>query len=283
MEPLDSKQLSELCRQIRIRYLTMAGRVGSGHLGGSLSATEMLVGLYFHTLRVDPTRPGWEDRDRFVLSKGHNTPLYYTVLAWRGYFPREWLDSYDHVGSRLQGHPDMRKTPGVDMTTGSLGQGFSSALGMAIAGKLAGRGFKVFAMIGDGEFQEGQIWETIMYAGAHQLGNFICIMDCNELQLSCRVQDGLPILPVAQKWQAFGWHTLEVNGHNMDRVVAVLDEAVAYGKGPVAILSHTVKGKGVSFMENVVKWHSSVPNKPQMAQALRELGATEDEIAQWQD
>jgi transketolase len=274
-------QLVEMCRKVRIKYITMVGRVGSGHLGGSLSATEMLVGLYFHGLRIDPERPLWDDRDRFVLSKGHNTPLYYTVLASKGYFPVEWLDRYDHIGSPLQGHPDMRKTPGVDMTTGSLGQGFSSALGMAIAARLAGKSFKVYALIGDGEFQEGQVWETIMYAGAHQLGNFVCIMDHNLLQLSCRVEDGLPIAPVVPKWQAFGWHTLEVDGHDMGEVLRVLDEAASWSKGPLAIISHTVKGKGVSFMENVVKWHSVAPSKEQVRQALEELKATEEEISEW--
>jgi transketolase len=280
-ESRKSQDLEELCRKIRIKYLTVVGKIGSGHLGGSLSATEMLVGLYFHALRIDPQHPDWEDRDRFVLSKGHNTPLYYTVLALRGYFPLDWLDTYDCVDSRLQGHPDMTKTPGVDMTTGSLGQGFSSALGIAIARKLSKKSFRVFAMIGDGEFQEGQVWEVAMWAGSHRLANFICIMDYNQLQLASRILDGLPIEPVAPKWQAFGWQVIEVNGHDMADVIRGLDEAAACQKGPVAIISHTLKGKGVSFMEGVVKWHSTAPTKEQVAQALKELGASEEELAEW--
>jgi transketolase len=280
---MNIKEMTELCRQIRIKFLTVVGRIGSGHLGGSLSAVEMLVGLYFHTLRIDPENPNWDERDRFVLSKGHNTPLYYTVLAMRGYFPLECLDEYDCVGSMLQGHPDMSKTPGVDMTTGSLGQGISSALGIAIAGRLSKKPFKVYAMIGDGEFQEGQVWEAAMWAGAHRLDNFICIMDHNKLQLASTIDEGLPIGPVVPKWQAFGWHTIEVDGHDMADVIRSLDEASDYGKGPVAIVSHTVKGKGVSFMEGVIKWHAGAPSRDEVAQALRELGASKEELAEWEN
>ena len=200
----DVEALKERARKLRIKLISVVGRIGSGHLGGSLSAVEVLTALYFHFLRIDPGNPRWEERDRFVLSKGHCTPLYYSVLAERGFFPESWLDRYDCVDSPLQGHPDMTKVPGVDMTTGSLGQGISSAVGMSLAARYLRKDFRVFAMIGDGEFQEGQVWEALMFAGAHGLGNLICIMDHNKLQLASTIEDGLPIAPVADKWHAFG-------------------------------------------------------------------------------
>jgi transketolase len=280
-ESVNIDELIDLAKRVRRKLLITVGRAECGHLGGSLSAVEVLTALYFHFLRIDPLNPGWEDRDRFVLSKGHNTPLYYTMLALRGYFPEEWLDSYDCVGSRLQGHPDMTKTPGVDMTTGSLGQGISSALGMSIAGTLLKKDFRVFVMIGDGEFQEGQVWEAILYAGAHRLKNLICIMDHNKLQLASTIEEGLPIDPVAPKWEAFGWKVFEIDGHDMAQVIGGITEAVEYAEGPVAVISHTLKGKGVSFMEQVVKWHSSPPSREEMFKALSELDATEEELAEW--
>jgi transketolase len=252
----------------------MVGTVGSGHLGGSLSATAVLVALYFRTLRIDPASPRWADRDRFVLSKGHCTPLYYTVLAMRGCMALDCLKTYDMVDSLLQGQPDMTKAPGVDMTSGSLGQGFSAALGIAIAGRLSKRPFRVYALIGDGEFQKGQIWEAMMYAGAHRLGNFTCIMDQNDLQLASTIAEGLPIAPVAAKWRAFGWHTIEVDGHDMLDVVRGLDQAAPLDAGPAVVISHTVKRKGVSFMEGAVKWHSRAPSGAEVGRALEELGAS---------
>jgi transketolase len=273
-------ELVELARKIRIRLMITVGRANCGHLGGSLSAVEALTALYFHFLRIDPKNPLWEDRDRFVLSKGHNTPLYYTVLAMRGYFPLQWLDTYDLVGSRLQGHPDMTKTPGVDLTTGSLGQGISGALGMAIAGKLLKKPFRVFTMIGDGEFQEGQVWEAIMYAGSRKLDNLVCVMDHNKLQLASTLEAGLPIDPVVPKWEAFGWHTIEIDGHDMSQVIEGLGRAIDWGKGPVVVVSHTLKGKGVSFMEQVVKWHSAAPTRDEVHRALQELGASEEELSE---
>jgi transketolase len=278
---LTVEELVDLTKRIRRMLILTVGRAGCGHLGGSLSAAEVLTALYFHMLRIDPSDPQWEDRDRFVLSKGHNTPLYYTVLALRGYFPVEWLDTYDCVDSRLQGHPDMTKTPGVDMTTGSLGQGFSSALGMSIAGRLLKKNYRVFVMIGDGEFQEGQVWEAIMYAGARRLDNLICIMDHNKLQLASTIDEGLPIAPVAPKFEAFGWNVIEIDGHDMTQVIDGLDRAASHRGGPVAVISHTLKGKGVSFMEQVVKWHSSPPTRQEVLQALQELDATEEELAEW--
>ena len=275
-------ELEELARKVRIKLLVTVGRASSGHVGGSLSAVEVLTALYWHFLRIDPKNPGWEERDRFVLSKGHNTPLYYTVLAMRGYFPLEWLDTYDCLGSRLQGHPDMTKTPGVDMTTGSLGQGISAAVGMSIARKHLEMPFRVFAMVGDGELQEGQVWEALMYAGARRLDNLVCIMDHNKLQLASTLMDGLPIRPVVPKWESFGWHTIEIDGHDMEQVLGGIQEAIDYGRGPVAVISHTLKGKGVSFMEQVVKFHSVPPTRQEVHKALVELGAGEEEISEWQ-
>ena len=277
----EAAKLEELTREVRRRLLTTVGRAGCGHLGGSLSAADVVTALYFNFLRIDTENPGWGDRDRFVLSKGHVTPLYYTVLAMRGFFPLDWLDTYDCVDSRLQGHPDMTKTPGVDMTTGSLGQGISSALGMAIAARMLQKDFRVFVMIGDGEFQEGQVWEAVMWAGAHKLNNLICIMDHNKLQLASSLSEGLPIEPVIPKWEAFGWHVLEIDGHDMEDILSGMEKAVSYKKGPVVVISHTLKGKGVSFMEQVVKWHSAAPSREEMLQALQELGAEEKELAEW--
>jgi transketolase len=277
----DIAELRDLAKRIRRKLLVTVGRAGCGHLGGSLSAVEVLTALYFRVLRLDPSNPGWEDRDRFVLSKGHNTPLYYTVLAFRGYFPVSWLDTYDCVDSKLQGHPDMTKTPGVDMTTGSLGQGISSALGMSMAGKMLNKDFRVFTMIGDGEFQEGQVWEAIMYAGAHRLDNLVCIMDHNKLQLASTIEEGLPIGPVAPKWEAFGWKVFEVDGHDMEQVVSGIARACVSENAPAVVVAHTLKGKGVSFMEQVVKWHSIAPTKEETFRALRELDASEEELAEW--
>jgi transketolase len=274
-------KLEELSRHIRRKLIKVVGRIGSGHLGGSLSAADVVTALYFHYLRIDPENPQWEDRDRFVLSKGHATPLYYTVLAERGYFPDSWLDSYDCCNSKLQGHPDMRKTPGVDMTTGSLGQGFSSALGIAMAGRFLNKNFRTFVMIGDGEFQEGQTWEAIMYAGSRRLNNFICIMDHNGLQLASTIEEGLPFYPVREKWEAFGWHVVEVDGHDMTSILKGMDAACAFTGGPAAVISRTKKGKGVSFMEQSVPWHSQAPSREQVLAALKELGADEEECKEW--
>jgi transketolase len=277
----DLARLADLARRIRISMIVTVGRAGAGHLGGSLSAVELVTALYFRFMSIDPANPGWADRDRFVLSKGHATPLYYAALAERGFFPVSWLDTYDRVDSRLQGHPDMRKTPGVDMTTGSLGQGLSAAVGMAIAARLLGRTFRVFALIGDGEFQEGQVWEALMCAGARRLENLVCLMDRNGLQLASTVAEALPIDPVAEKWQAFGWHTVEIDGHDMADVVRGIGTALDHRGGPVAVIARTVKGKGVSFMENVVKWHSQCPSREEVRAALEELGASEGEVLPW--
>ena len=261
--------------------LTMVARANAGHLGGSLSATELLTALYFHCMRIDPANPSWEDRDRFVLSKGHATPLYYSVLSARGYFPDSLLDTYDHMGSLLQGHPDMRKTPGVDMSTGSLGQGISAAIGMCIGRDLAGKNFHVFSLTGDGEMQEGQVWEAAMYAGERGFANLVCIVDCNGMQLSSRIEQGLSPAPLVDKWRAFGWQVTEIDGNSMSQVVSGLDQARKLGSRPLAIIARTVKGKGVSFMEDDVSWHSRIPSPGEMVRALRELGAAEEETRPW--
>ena len=305
-------ELVERARRLRIRILTMVGTAKAGHLGGSLSAVELLTALYFRHLRVDPSNPGWPDRDRFILSKGHATPGYYTTLSARGYFPDSWLETYDSVGSHLQGHPDMTKTPGVDMTTGSLGQGFSASVGMCIGARLLGKSFRVVVITGDGEMQEGQAWEAAMYAGARGLSNLVCIVDNNGLQLASTIHDGLPASPTPQKWEAFGWRVLECDGNDMADVVRTLDPvlgraddaggpahagglapatspALAGGppappsgdRRPVAIIARTLKGKGVSFMEQVVKWHSNPPTRAEVAAALKELGASTAEVTPW--
>jgi transketolase len=275
--------LQEQARRIRIRMLTMVARAEAGHLGGSLSAADLLTALYFRCMRIDPANPTWEDRDRFILSKGHATPLYYSVLSARGFFPDSLLDTYDQVGSLLQGHPDMSKTPGVDMSTGSLGQGMSAAVGMCIGRDLAGKRFHVFVLTGDGEMQEGQVWEAAMYAGTHGIGNLVCIVDCNGMQLSSRTEQGLSPTPLAEKWRAFGWQAMEIEGNTMSQVAKGLDKAREPGSRPLVIIAHTVKGKGVSFMEDEVSWHSRIPSHGEMALALRELGAPEEEVRAWRE
>ncbi len=281
----DIDELEELARGIRIRLITLVARAEAGHLGGSLSAVELLTALYFSAMRIDPEDPSWEDRDRFVLSKGHAAPAYYTVLSAAGYFPDSVLSTYDQLGSALQGHPDMRRTPGVDMTSGSLGQGFSAALGMCIGRDAAGKAFHVYVVTGDGEMQEGQVWEAAMYAGAHAIPRFTCIVDCNELQLSSRVEAALSVQPLADKWRSFGWHVEEIDAHDMRQVLGVLGpgrSGSAPRPGPpLAVLAHTVKGKGVSFMENEIPWHSKTPTRGEVLAALEELGASAEKTREW--
>jgi transketolase len=270
-------QLEDKARLVRIRLLRMVVRAQAGHLGGSLSAADIITALYFKFLSINPEHPEWEDRDRFVLSKGHATPVYYSVLSARGFFPDALLDQFDVLDSPLQGHPDMRKTPGVDMTTGSLGQGFSAAIGMCIGRDLVGKDFHVYVLAGDGELQEGQIWEAALYAGSHHLRNLICIVDCNGLQLASRIVDALPLAPLAEKWRSFGWNVLSCDGNEMGRVVKTIQAAQKRRNGPTVILARTTKGKGVSFMENEVVWHSRCPSPDELSAALSELGASSGE------
>ncbi len=263
--------LREVSIEARRNVMKMITHAQAGHVGGALSCMDILVALYFEVMRVDPARPRWEDRDRFVLSKGHASVALYAVLAERGFFPKRDLMTFDQIGSRLQGHVDMTKTPGVDMSTGSLGHGLSAAAGMALGGKLASKDFRVHALLGDGELQEGQVWEAVMFAAGRRLDNLTAIIDYNKLQLYGAVAEMLPIEPLLMKWQAFGWHTMEVDGHDMAQIIGSLRRAAMEKDRPTVIVAHTVKGKGVSFMERKVEWHAKPPTHKECERALAEL------------
>jgi transketolase len=249
----------------------MLGEAGSGHPGGSLSMAEIVTALYFHVLRHDPQRPDWPDRDRFILSKGHGVPVQYACLAEAGYFPVEELRTLRKINSRLQGHPVKNTAPGIEASTGALGQGLSIALGHALAGKLDGKDYRVYVMIGDGESDEGQIWEAALFGAHHQIDNLVAILDYNKLQLDGRIEDILELAPLADKWRAFNWHVLEIDGHDLPAILDAFAEAERTKGKPTMIIAHTVKGKGVSFMENDVEWHGVAPNAEQVERALAEL------------
>jgi len=269
----DIERLKEIARQARIDVIKMLAEAGSGHPGGSLSEIELLVALYMGEMRHDPKNPAMEDRDRFVLSKGHGIPGLYAVMAQAGYWPREELLSLRKLGSRFQGHPDRCRLSGLEASTGSLGQGLSIAVGFALASRLGG-GFRVYCLIGDGESQEGQIWEAALSAAKFGLDNLVCILDYNKAQIDGYVRDVMPLEPIADKWRAFGWHAVSINGHDFDQIFDAFDEArVTRGK-PTFILADTLKGKGVSFMENVVDWHGKAPDPEQAERALKELEAS---------
>jgi len=271
--------VSKLERQaLRLRRLVveMLYHSCSGHAGGSLSAADIIAALYFHVLRIDPKRPDWPERDRFVLSKGHSCPVLYAALAELGFFPLAQLRSLRACHSPLQGHPDMRKTPGVDMTTGSLGQGLSAAVGMALAGRIDRACWRVFVLLSDGELQEGQTWEAAMAASHHHLDNLIAIVDRNGLQVDGPTEQILALEPLGERWRAFGWHVQEIDGHNMEALLEALERAQQVKGQPAVVIAHTIKGKGVSFMENNVEWHGKEMSEEQFQQALRELGAEEE-------
>jgi transketolase len=265
--------LIEIARQIRIMIIQMISRAASGHPGGSLSAAEILTYLYFREMKIDPRDPDRHDRDRFVLSKGHAAPVLYAALAQRGFFPPSLLDTLRQAGSSLQGHPHRLYTPGVDASTGSLGQGLSMAAGMAMGLRLrpAASPARVFALIGDGESQEGQIWEAAMTAGFRKLSNLCVFLDYNDLQIDGRVSDIKDILPLRDKWQAFRWQVHEINGHDFAEIAAALAAFRLEREKPTMIIARTVKGKGVSFMENNVNFHGQAPNAQETATALAEL------------
>ncbi len=264
-------QLKEKAQIIRKDIINMLTEAKSGHPGGSLSAVEIMVYLYFEEMQADPKDPKNEDRDRFVLSKGHGAPVLYSVLAEKGYFPKEELMKLRKINSMLQGHPDMKETPGVDISTGSLGQGLSAANGMALAGKLDKKDYNVYVLIGDGEMQEGQIWEAAMTAAHYKLDNIIAFIDNNGLQIDGFNKDVMNIEPIKEKWQAFGWNTLNIDGHNFEEIEEAIIKAKNTRGKPTAIIAKTIKGKGVSFMENQAGWHGVAPNKDQAEQALKEL------------
>ena len=267
----DTAELSELCRRIRKDILVSLNAAGSGHSGGSLSSVEILAALYFYKLRHRPSDPQWEDRDRFLLSKGHVCPALYAVMAHAGYLPVEELKTLRKLGSRLQGHPHMLKLPGLEASSGSLGQGLSIGVGMALAAKLDSKGFRVYCLMGDGETNEGQIWEAAMSAAHYNLDNLCGIVDRNRLQIDGDTEKVMRLEPYCEKWAAFGWNVIECDGHNLEELMAALDQAECNCGAPTVIIAHTVKGKGVSFMENKAEWHGIPPNDEQLALALKEL------------
>jgi transketolase len=268
----DINHLEKLARQVRIDIIEMLFKAGSGHLGGSLSATDILVALFFGAMRTKADDPCWLDRDRFILSKGHGAPAYYAILARLGFFPREELLSLRQFGSILQGHPDSGCTPGVEIPTGSLGQGLSIANGLALAARLNGHGSRVYVLLGDGEVQEGQIWEAAMTAAHYGLDNLVGILDRNRLQIDGHTAEVMSIEPIADKWRAFGWHTLEVDGHHIGELLAALQSCREVQGRPSMLIAHTVKGKGVSIFEGQKKYHGVAPTPEEYQQALQELG-----------
>lgn len=274
------RMIEEKAALMRRDIVQMIYTAGSGHPGGSLSATDIIASLYFHLMRHRPLEPEWPDRDRFVLSKGHAAPALYAALAESGYFPITELLNLRKVGQMLQGHPSMRTTPGVDMSTGSLGQGLSAAIGMALAGRIDGRDYTVFAMLGDGEIEEGQIWEAAMFAAHYRVDNLIAFLDKNGLQIDGPTSDVMSSEPLADKWKAFGWHVIEIDGHSIPQILNAVDEARNIKGRPVMIIANTVKGKGVSFMENVVGFHGKAPNEQQYRQAIKEIGLGEIEVVE---
>jgi len=272
---LDSQELASIASRVRRHIIRAIHQAGSGHPGGSLSCVEILVALYFSEMRIRPDEPDWEDRDRLVLSKGHACPALYAVLAERGFFPVEELDSLRKLGSMLQGHPDMKRTPGVEASTGSLGQGLSQAVGMALALKLDRRPARVYVLLGDGEVQEGQVWEAAMAAAHYRLDNLTAIVDFNGLQIDGRIDHVMSPLPLVDKWQAFNWAVHQCDGHDLDALIAALSWAGKVKGAPSVIIARTVKGRGVSFMENVADWHGKAPDAEKTKVALSELGGAE--------
>ena len=265
------KNLREKASILRQEVVKMLGESKSGHPGGSLSAADIMAALYFYQMRHQPENPRWEDRDRFVLSKGHAAPILYAALAEAGYFPKEQLASLRKVGSMLQGHPDMKKTPGVDMSSGSLGQGLSACNGMALAARLDNKDYKIYTLLGDGELQEGQVWEAAMTAAHYKLNNVIAFIDYNGLQIDGPIREVKSPEPIADKWRAFGWHVIKIDGHDLEQILEALEAANQITDKPVVIVARTVKGKGVSFMENQVGWHGTAPSQEQVEKALAEL------------
>lgn len=269
---VDYQALEKISTSIRRDIIEMLHAAGSGHPGGSLSAADILTVLYFHEMKVDEKNPKWQERDRFVLSKGHAAPVLYAALAEKGFFPKEELYKLRKVDAMLQGHPDMKGTPGVEMSTGSLGQGFAASLGMALATRIDNNPARVYALLGDGELQEGIIWDTAMAAAHFKVDNLTAIIDLNGLQIDGPNEEVMGVEPVADKFRAFGWHVIEINGHDFKKIVAAFDEARNIKLKPTLIIAHTVKGKGVSFMENSVGWHGNAPKKEDADKALAELG-----------
>lgn len=271
MDINDVAELELLANELRSLTVRMIHVAGSGHPGGSLSATDIITALYFSVMRLDPGRPDWDDRDRFVLSKGHACPAVYAALARRGFFSIDELWTLRRLGSRLQGHPDMMKTPGIDATTGSLGQGISVACGLALAAKVRKQSYRVYAIVGCGECQEGQVWEAAMAAAHHKLDNLTVFVDYNGLQLDGSNQEIMEIAPLGKKWSGFGWHVVNIDGHSMGEILDAIAAAHDTRDRPTVVIARTVKGKGVSFMEDRVEWHSGTFSKTELELALSEL------------
>ena len=268
---MNKLELQKVANEVRKGIITSVHAAKAGHPGGSLSAADIFTYLYFEEMNVDPKDPKKADRDRFVLSKGHTAPGLYSALAQKGYFPVEDLETLRHLGSYLQGHPDMKHIPGVDMSSGSLGQGISTAVGMAIAGKMDNADYRVYTLLGDGEIQEGQVWEASMMAGFRKLDNLVVIVDNNNLQIDGAIDEVCSPYPIDKKFEAFNFHVINIDGNDFDQIDAAFKEAKATKGMPTAIIAHTVKGKGVSFMENQVGWHGTAPNDEQYAVAMEEL------------
>jgi transketolase len=269
----DVAQLEEIARRIRMRIVQTISTCGVGHPGGSLSAADILTTLYFHTLRIDPTNPGMPERDRFVLSKGHAASALYATMAERGFFPVEQLQTFGCIDSALQVHPDMHLLPGIEASTGALGQGISIALGMALAARLDGLTARIFCLLGDGECQEGQVWEAAEAAAHYRVDNLTVILDYNGVQLMGPLAEIMNMEPMAAKWRAFNWEVFELDGHDIRQIVQALQQARAVKGKPCILIAHTVKGKGVSFMEGQSAWHGKPPSEQELAQALIELQA----------
>ena len=277
---MDNLELQKTANEVRKGIITAVYNAKSGHPGGSLSAADIYTYPYFEEMNIDPENPKKADRDRLVVSKGHTSPGYYSALAHRGFFPVEDLKTFRHVGSYLQGHPDMKHIPGVDMSSGSLGQGISAAVGMAISAKLSGDDYRVYTLVGDGEIQEGQVWEASMLAGHRKLDNLVVIVDNNNLQIDGTIEEVNSPYPIDKKFEAFNFHVINVDGHDFDSLRAAFKEAKETKGMPTAIIAKTVKGKGVSYMENQVSWHGSAPNEEQYKVAMEELEKAGEALCQ---
>ena len=277
---MNKLELQKVANEVRKGIITSVHAAKAGHPGGSLSAADIFTYLYFEEMNVDPKDPEKADRDRFVLSKGHTAPGLYSALAQKGYFPVEDLETLRHLGSYLQGHPDMKHIPGVDMSSGSLGQGISAAVGMAIAGKMDNADYRVYTLLGDGEIQEGQVWEASMMAGFRKLDNLVVIVDNNNLQIDGAIDEVCSPYPIDKKFEAFNFHVINIDGNDFDQIDVAFKEAKATKGMPTAIIAHTVKGKGVSFMENQVGWHGTAPNDEQYAVAMEELEKAGEALCQ---
>jgi transketolase len=275
---VDVKKLEEIANRTRINVVKMIARSGIGHLGGSVSIAEILAVLYFYEMKIDPKNPEWEDRDRFVLSKGHGCPALYATFAEVGFIPKDMLMTLHEIDSPLQMHPELGLCPGIEMSTGALGQGLSAAAGMALGARIRGKDFRAYALVGCGECNEGQIWEAAMFASKNKLDNLVAIIDYNKLALSGRTQEVMPLEPLYDKWVAFGWHVIEANGHSVTQLINAFDEARTVKEKPTFIIAHTVKGRNISYIEDTWPSHSVQMTSEQVESTLEELGCSKDEI-----